>query len=144
MQPLHRRRVPGNAAQNILARPVRDVLVHPQFGPFLLAQKFLVLQRQIEGELAKKKYPPALGHLAIRPRARFVLLGSDPTAGHPIIFHKNKRLIRHRFSLYLDAKSANATSFAIPRRNLSIAVSPCPLLSFVSGVHPDAVGVLKL
>ncbi len=77
MQPRHGFRVPGNSAQNILARPVGNVFVQPQLGPFLFAQKLLVLGRQMKRQFAEKENLPALGQLAIGPRARFLLLGAQ-------------------------------------------------------------------
>jgi len=56
--------------------------VEPQLRPFLFAQKLLVLDGQMKRQLAEKQDLPALGQLAVGPRARFLLLGPIHPAGY--------------------------------------------------------------
>jgi hypothetical protein len=81
MDPLNRIRVAGNSAQHIFSRPVRNVFVHPQLSPFLVAQKFLVHCGECEGRFSKLKDLPALEHFAVRSAPCGVLFRTDPSTG---------------------------------------------------------------
>src|SRR5271156_1327740 len=53
-------------------------------------------------KFAEKKNLPALRQFAIRPRARFPLLGAHPATGKLVVFDHDPRQVRHRVLCWLS------------------------------------------
>src|ERR1700677_11777 len=104
MNAAHRLAVARDSAQQILTRPVRNVLVHSHLRPLLLEEKLLIGRRQVKRWLAKEKYFAALQEFAVGASTGFALFGSHPALAALVVLYQNPRHISNGALLHLTLR----------------------------------------
>src|SRR5450631_1474834 len=85
--------------------------MHSQFGPFLIAQKFLVYHWEGKGRFSKLKDLPALDHLAVSSASSGALFRAHPSTWGIIVFDENAGWIGHHSTVRFLSRAALTSWF---------------------------------